>query len=177
MMLAFPATASAAPIANPPPGSTRVQIFTVPVNATFLIPANVGFCPFAVTVSLTGWARFHVRFDQAGDFAAGIETRNIVFTYTANGQSVSDLMTLAQKAEDYVENSDGTVTAIYTFAGHASLIPGVGADVGHITFQLTFDPTTGQELNFEILEHTGQLGGLWSEDQQTTIAVCGQLAP
>ena len=178
LILIFPVNVLAAPGSQDPPGSPITFIEIIPVDITFVISASDGSCPFDVTTKASGWMQFHVRFDQAGNFVAGIETRHIVYSFSANGKSVSDLMTLSQKVDDYVENSDGTVTATYTFAGHASLIPSVGADIGRITFAVTFDPNTGQEFDLRVLEHSGQLSGLYiSGDSQAQASFCALLAP
>ena len=177
LMLTLPRVAAADPGQQDPPGSARVFIETVTVNDSFVVPASpAGPCAFDVLGTVSGWSRFLVRFDQAGDFVAGIESRHLLVTYRANGHSVSDVVALAQKAEDFVENPDGTDTATYTFGGRASLVPGVGGDVGRITFEVTFDPNTGQELNFAVLSHSGQLDGLWSGDPNAWQALCGLLA-
>lgn len=177
-VLGFPTSVSAALGSQDPPGSPRTSIETISVDITYEVPASKDSCPFDVMAEASGWIQFHVRFDQAGNFAAGIESRHITFTFRANGKSVSDLMTLSQIVEEYVENPDGTVTATYTFSGHASLIPGVGADVGRITFSVTFDPGSGQEFGLEVIAHSGQLGGIYiSGDPQAQASFCALLAP
>ena len=184
MMLVFPTTAFADPISNPPPGSTRIQFFSVAVNDYFVIPANdvfegITFCSFDVEQTATGWVRFRDYFDKAGNWTLEVSTDHILYTETANGKSISDLFVRTKKlyADNITTNPDGTITLIQTWAGHASLVHGVGADVGRITFSLTIDPNTGQELDFHIVHHDGQNTGLWGGPQSSVDALCAKLAP
>ena len=184
MMLGFPTTAFADPISNPPPGSTRIQFFTVAVNDSYVTLANTELelglmsCPFDVTTTVTGWIQFRDYFDKTGNFVLDTSTWHLIYTDTVNGKSVSDMFVRTKKlyADNITTNLDGTITLIQTWAGHASLVHGVGADVGRVTFSLTVDPNTGQEVDFHIVGHAGQITGLWS-DITALQRECALLAP
>jgi hypothetical protein len=57
----------------------------IPINTTFVVSASASSCPSDGTSNAFGWIQLHVCFDRAGNFVAGIETRHIVFTHSANG--------------------------------------------------------------------------------------------
>ena len=90
------------------------------------------------------------------------------FTVTATGKQLEIRATGVRHESAPIDNGDGTYSLIFTNAGQSPKFkvpngPVIGLDVGLITFDVTFDNSTGDFVSFSVVRVAGQRPALDSQ--------------
>ena len=90
------------------------------------------------------------------------------FTVTATGKQLEIRSTGVRLESTPTDNGDGTYSVIFTNAGQSPKFkvpngPVIGLDVGLITFDVTFDKSTGDFVSFSVVRVAGQRPALDSQ--------------
>jgi hypothetical protein len=146
--LAYGASAVAAP-AN--------TFEVIEIHETNEVPADA--CGFPLLTHLDGFIKIRLSdSSNNGVFEVDSVHLKLVWENPANGKT-SDV-TIAQ-TNRFIDNGDGTITIIMDGLAGRDTIPGAGrvtGDIGRAAF--TFDATTGEGLDFQVLAGPHSLGAL-----------------